>query len=78
MGVKSQGGIDMEKSIKHIFCGGIAALKSKDLKIKNAKITLTNTHHYKCSKCGEEFSTSEQMHELDRKLKMEMKQMVKA
>lgn len=56
------------KEIKCHLCGGIAVLKHEDLSLDNGKILVRGSGYYKCKKCGEEFSTSEQMHELSSRL----------
>jgi len=53
-------------------------LKFEDLKIKTAGITIKDTGYYKCRKCADKFSTSEQMHDIDRKLKTQLKMLAKA
>lgn len=53
-----------EKEIKCHLCCGTALLKYEALSLDNGKITIKDSPYYKCSKCGEEFSTSEQMREL--------------
>jgi len=68
----------LEKRVIECFCGGKADLKFEDLKIKTAGITIKDTGYYKCRKCADKFSTSEQMHDIDRKLKTQLKMLAKA
>lgn len=68
----------MEKRVVECFCGGKADLKFEDIHLKNSEIVLKHSGFYKCRKCKEEFATSEQMYEVDRKLKAQMKLTAKA
>lgn len=55
----------MEKTeIKCHLCNGKAELRHETLSLCKGKITIKDSPYYKCRKCGEEFSTSEQMQEL--------------
>lgn len=67
----------MDKQIE-CFCGGKAFLKTRNLRLKENSMTIKDTHYYKCRKCGDNFSTSEQMHELDAKIRVLRKEMAKA
>ncbi len=58
----------MDKQVK-CSCGGRAIAKVRDIKLKQTPATIRGVHYYECKKCGEKFSTSEQMHELDGKIK---------
>lgn len=48
-------------------------MTSGDMVINNGTAIAKNMPHYICQKCGEEFYTSKQMHELDRKIREKMK-----
>ena len=52
------------KEVKCHLCGGKAELKHETISLDNGKITIKDSGYYKCTKCDEEFSTSEQMQEL--------------
>jgi len=54
----------MENKIKCHLCGGKAELKHENFELGNGRIVIKDSPYYKCAKCKEEFSTSEQMHEL--------------
>jgi len=54
----------MEEKIKCCLCGGKAELKHENFELENGRITINDSPYYKCSKCKEEFSTSEQMQDL--------------
>lgn len=56
-----------EKAACHL-CEGKAVLKSEDLELDNGKIVVKGSPYYRCAKCGEEFATSEQMHELSERI----------
>ena len=58
----------MEKEIKCHLCGGKAVLKFESLELDNGRITIRESPYYSCQKCKEEFSTSEQMHELSNQI----------
>jgi len=58
----------MQKTVECGFCGGIAKLKCSDMKLKQGTIVIKDIPEYKCSKCGEVFSTSEQMHIIEEKI----------
>ncbi len=58
----------MEKEIKCHLCNGVAVLKFEDLKLDNGRIIIKDSPYYECSKCGEKFSTSEQMHGLSNRI----------
>ncbi|MFH0714717.1 MAG: YgiT-type zinc finger protein [Candidatus Diapherotrites archaeon] len=54
----------MEKAIKCHLCGGNAVLHFEELALDGGKIVIKESPYYKCEKCGENFSTEEQMQEL--------------
>ena len=56
------------EEVKCHLCGGKTEIRHHGLKHYGGKITITGSPHYKCMKCGEEFSTSEQMQELDQQI----------
>jgi hypothetical protein len=58
----------MEEKIKCHLCGGEAELKYENLELDDGKITIKDSPYYHCSKCKEDFSTSEQMFELDKQI----------
>ncbi len=61
----------MEKEKREIechLCGGKAILKSEDLKLAEGKIVIKGSPYYQCTKCKEEFATSEQMLELSEQI----------
>ncbi|MFH1225191.1 MAG: YgiT-type zinc finger protein [Candidatus Diapherotrites archaeon] len=58
----------MGKEIECHLCAGKAALKSENLELDNGKIVVKGSPYYRCVKCGEEFATSEQMHELSERI----------
>ena len=66
----------MDKQVE-CFCGGKATLKVRDIKLKETPGVVKGVHYYHCAKCGDKFSTSEQMHELDAKIKVLRKEMAK-
>lgn len=53
-----------KKEIKCHLCNGKAELRHEILSLGKGKITIKGSPYFKCRKCGEEFSTSEQMQEL--------------
>ena len=73
MGSQRTRGGAMEKEIKCVLCKSTAGLKFEELKLDNGKITIKDSPYYKCAKCGEEFSTAEQMQELSDQLNMRFK-----
>jgi len=58
----------MEKEINCHLCKGKAELKFEELLLDNGKIIIKDSPYYKCKKCKEEFSTSEQMHLLSKQI----------
>jgi hypothetical protein len=54
----------MEKKIKCHLCNGTAVLKFEDLKLDEGRIIIKDSPYYECTKCKEQFSSSEQMQEL--------------
>lgn len=58
----------MEQKIKCHLCKGEAELKFETLELDNGRIILKDSPYYKCNNCKEEFSTSEQMKELDEQI----------
>ena len=58
----------MKKTIDCHFCSGKTELKFEELSLNNGRIIVKDSPYYKCKKCGEEFSTSEQMQELSNEL----------
>jgi len=60
--------MEYEKEIKCHLCKGKAVLRSREMKFNNGDITFKDSPYYECSKCKEEFATSEQMYELNDKI----------
>ncbi|MDO8647930.1 MAG: AbrB/MazE/SpoVT family DNA-binding domain-containing protein [Candidatus Diapherotrites archaeon] len=58
----------MEKEIKCHLCGGNSILKFEELALNEGKLIIKDSPYYKCLKCGESFSTSEQMQELSEQI----------
>jgi len=58
----------MEKEISCHLCGGKAELMFEELLLDNGRIILRDSPYYRCKKCKEEFSTSEQMQLLSNKI----------
>jgi YgiT-type zinc finger domain-containing protein len=58
----------MEETITCHLCKGKAKLKYETLKLDEGRIQINNSSYYECEKCGEEFSTDEQMKELDKQI----------
>ena len=58
----------MEQKIKCPLCKGKAELKYENLELDNGRIIIKDSPYYKCNNCKEEFSTSEQMQELDKQI----------
>ncbi len=58
-----------KSSVKCPICGGQAALKTEDLKLSSGKIVLKGEPYYRCSKCKEKFSTSEQVKEAEKNIR---------
>ncbi len=47
------------------LCGGRTKLRFEELKLADGKVTVKESPYYACGKCGKEFSTREQMQELN-------------
>jgi hypothetical protein len=58
----------MEQKIKCHLCNGEAILKYEKLELNEGRIVINDSPYYHCNKCNEDFSTSEQMIELDKQL----------
>jgi len=57
-----------KKEITCHLCKGKASLEYETLSLNNGKITIRDSPYYKCGKCKEEFSTSEQMQDLSEQI----------
>jgi hypothetical protein len=57
----------MEKETK-CFCGEQATLKHEELKLMGGKVIIKDAPYYECTKCGDKFSTNEQMFTLSEKV----------
>ncbi|MFH0955038.1 MAG: YgiT-type zinc finger protein [Candidatus Micrarchaeota archaeon] len=51
----------MDTKTRKCMCGGTAVLKFNDLKLFDGKLVLKDQPYYQCTRCGEEYVTSEQM-----------------
>src|SRR3989344_1474872 len=60
--------MENQNEVKCHLCGGKAVLQFEELKLDEGKITIKDSPYYRCQKCKEEFSTAEQMKELDEQL----------
>ena len=54
-------------------CRSSSKLKHEDLKLLDGKMIIKDSPYYKCTKCGEEFATSEQMQELSDQISFQRK-----
>lgn len=57
-----------QEKIKCVFCGREAELKHETLELLGGKIILKEQPYYKCTRCKEEFVTSEQMRETEKQI----------
>ncbi|MFH0905944.1 MAG: AbrB/MazE/SpoVT family DNA-binding domain-containing protein [archaeon] len=58
----------MEKETVCLECNGIAELKYEEISLDNGRIIIKDAPYYKCKSCGDEFVTSEQMYDLDKRI----------
>jgi YgiT-type zinc finger domain-containing protein len=56
--------METKNEVKCHLCGGKAVLQFEELELGGGKVVIRQSPYYACQKCKEEFSTSEQMHEL--------------
>ncbi|MDP2666819.1 MAG: YgiT-type zinc finger protein [Candidatus Diapherotrites archaeon] len=60
--------METKKEIACHLCGGKALLRFEELELGGGKVVIRESPYYSCQKCKEEFSTSEQMHELSQSI----------
>ncbi len=59
----------MNKQIVCHLCNSKVILKSETMKLNSNNVIIKDSYYYRCLKCKNEFSTSEQMKELELDIK---------